>query len=233
MVGTYPEANVLASKQLTIIYYTGYDLQFGTMVLGHFYLTKLLLPLLLSTASGFERHTSSVPFPASSSLAEETSMSRPSPPSLPTHARIINLATVGTLMTGKLRYPAFIGANKKARRKVGKQGLYIQSKLGLVLLSQELHRRYGDKGIVATSVSPGSARTGIYRWVKMTVSEKMVHVSILNKYLSRWAEAKVNQKIVMNPIELAALNPLYAATHPDGDKFGGKVSFAQAMRDKV
>src|ERR1700722_9768071 len=28
----------------------GYDLQFGTIVLGHFYLTTLLLPLLISTA---------------------------------------------------------------------------------------------------------------------------------------------------------------------------------------
>ena len=28
----------------------GYDLQWGTNVLGHFYFTKLLLPLLLSTA---------------------------------------------------------------------------------------------------------------------------------------------------------------------------------------
>jgi NAD(P)-dependent dehydrogenase (short-subunit alcohol dehydrogenase family) len=28
----------------------GYDLQFGTNVLGHFYFTKLVLPTLLSTA---------------------------------------------------------------------------------------------------------------------------------------------------------------------------------------
>jgi len=28
----------------------GYDLQFGTNVLGHFYFTQLLLPLLISTA---------------------------------------------------------------------------------------------------------------------------------------------------------------------------------------
>ncbi|KAG6328050.1 hypothetical protein ID866_11039, partial [Astraeus odoratus] len=29
----------------------GYDLQFGTNTLGHFYFTKLLLPILISTAS--------------------------------------------------------------------------------------------------------------------------------------------------------------------------------------
>lgn len=28
----------------------GYDLTFGTNVLGHFYITKLLLPILISTA---------------------------------------------------------------------------------------------------------------------------------------------------------------------------------------
>lgn len=35
----------------------GYDLQFGTNVLGHYYFTKLLLPTLLSTAKSCpEKH---------------------------------------------------------------------------------------------------------------------------------------------------------------------------------
>ncbi|KAG8214801.1 hypothetical protein J3R82DRAFT_9942 [Butyriboletus roseoflavus] len=45
----------------------GYDLQFGTNVLGHFYFTKLVLPILLSTTNpapdGIARVTGS---PASS-----------------------------------------------------------------------------------------------------------------------------------------------------------------------
>lgn len=38
----------------------GYDLQFGTNVLGHFYLTKLVLPTLLSTAKSAPEGTARI-----------------------------------------------------------------------------------------------------------------------------------------------------------------------------
>lgn len=38
----------------------GYDLQFGTNVLGHFYFTKLVLPMLLSTARSSPQGTARI-----------------------------------------------------------------------------------------------------------------------------------------------------------------------------
>ncbi|KAF8130316.1 hypothetical protein EV363DRAFT_1335869 [Boletus edulis] len=40
----------VAQPPIDMVTDDGYDLQFGTNVLGHFYLTKLLLPILISTA---------------------------------------------------------------------------------------------------------------------------------------------------------------------------------------
>jgi NAD(P)-dependent dehydrogenase (short-subunit alcohol dehydrogenase family) len=76
----------------------GYDLQFGTNVLGHFYFTKLLLPLLISTAKA-------------------------SPDS---NARVVNTASVGHMFTCKLDFETFKDGPK--RRKMATESLYFQSK---------------------------------------------------------------------------------------------------------
>ncbi|KAF5343488.1 hypothetical protein D9758_015647 [Tetrapyrgos nigripes] len=93
----------------------GYDLQFGTNVLGHFYFTKLLLPVLLSTA--------------------ETTKNP---------VRVVNTSSVGHVMFTKLDFNSF--KDGPARKRLGKYLLYGQSKFGNIVFSNELVRRYGDKG---------------------------------------------------------------------------------------
>ncbi|CAK5269920.1 unnamed protein product [Mycena citricolor] len=111
----------------------GYDLQVGTNVLGHFYLTKLLLPTLISTAA-------------------ETGQP----------VRVVNTSSSASeLAGGKLRYEAF--TEGPARKRVAMSSMYAQSKFGNVLFSNELARLYGDKGIVSTSLNPGNLRTELLR----------------------------------------------------------------------
>ncbi|KZV94531.1 NAD(P)-binding protein [Exidia glandulosa HHB12029] len=93
----------------------GYDLQFGTNVLGHFLFTKLLLPTLLSTASS-------------------------NPSSKP---RIINVSSIGHRFHPSIKYDTLRDGPK--RRAMGSMNLYSQSKFCNILVTNELARRYGDK----------------------------------------------------------------------------------------
>jgi NAD(P)-dependent dehydrogenase (short-subunit alcohol dehydrogenase family) len=85
----------------------GYDLQFGTNVVGHFYLTKLLLPILLSTAKG----------------------------SPDRHVRILTVSSVAHLFSSGVNYNTF--KDGPARKAMNTAGLYKQSKfVGINTLSQ-------------------------------------------------------------------------------------------------
>ncbi|KIJ61736.1 hypothetical protein HYDPIDRAFT_176892 [Hydnomerulius pinastri MD-312] len=110
----------------------GYDLQFGTNVLGHFYFTKLLLPLLLSTAKLTPSGT----------------------------VRVVNTSSNGHVVSG-LHFDAF--KDSPARRRMHTALLYGQSKTGNIVFACELARRYGDKGIVSTSLNPGVIKTELAR----------------------------------------------------------------------
>ncbi|KAH8115060.1 NAD-binding protein [Phellopilus nigrolimitatus] len=114
----------------------GYDLQFGTNCLGHFYFTKLLLPTLTETAK-----------------------SAPDK-----HARVITTSSSVHMFHGPgLKWDTL--KDSPARRKCSKQGLYSQSKYGNVVVAKELARRYADEGIISISVNPGNLKTDLQRHV--------------------------------------------------------------------
>jgi len=150
----------------------GYDLQFGTNVLGHFYFTKLLLPTLLATA-------------------------RISPDG---KARIVNTSSIGHEFSSGIDYNTL--KESPARKKKGVQFLYTQSKLGNVHISNEFAYRYGDQGIVSTSLNPGNIKTDLQR--NMTPFQYFMIVAIL-----------------FTP-SFGALTQLWAGTSPQGAELNGK-----------
>ncbi|KAF8187405.1 NAD(P)-binding protein [Mycena galopus ATCC 62051] len=155
----------------------GYDLTFGTNVLGHFYLTKLLLPTLLSTAA----------------------------PGKP--ARIVNTSSTASQLFGEdINYNTL--KDSPARKKLGPNRLYYQSKLGNVLFSNELARRYGDQGIVSVALNPGNLKSGLQR-----------HLTGITKFLVESA---------LYPTPYGALTQLWAGTTDEGATFNGKYLYPWA-----
>jgi NAD(P)-dependent dehydrogenase (short-subunit alcohol dehydrogenase family) len=149
----------------------GYDLQFGTNVLGHFYFTTLLLPLLLAGTKTSGDGT----------------------------ARVVNVSSSGHILSN-LDFNTF--KDGPARVKAGTEMLYFQSKHGNVVFATELARRYGDQGIVSTSLNPGNLSTDLLR------------------YGSRTKKTIVN--LILYPAPYGALTPLWAGTSLEGKDFNGK-----------
>jgi len=151
----------------------GYDLQFGTNVLGHFYFTKLLLPTLVSTAKT----------------------------SADGHVRVLTVASSGH-MFGKLNFNTF--KDGPARKALGSNLLYTQSKVGNVVVATELTRRYGDRGIVSISLHPGNIKTDLQR-----------HLGWMKK-------AMINFVFNTQDPEYGAITQLWAGTSPEGKNLNGE-----------
>ncbi|KAI0752428.1 NAD(P)-binding protein [Daedaleopsis nitida] len=111
-----------------------YDLQFAVHVLGHFFLTQLLLPVLLATAK------------ASGQKVRVLNYTAPVP---------------ARATAGRIDYTALMDG--PVRRRCSPAQLYRQSKLGALLLALELAEQYGEQGLVSIAVNPGNVHTGLTR----------------------------------------------------------------------
>ncbi|KZO92793.1 NAD-binding protein [Calocera viscosa TUFC12733] len=145
----------------------GYDMQFGTNVLGHAYLTMLLLPLLVETAA----HS-----PAGA-------------------VRVVSDSSIYHTLAGRggIRYDTLLDGPVR-RKKLSTAAAYAQSKWANVVFAKELARRYGEKGVVSTSLNPGIIRTELLR-------HSAFHRAILN-----WSMFDADPE--------GALTQLYAGTSP-------------------
>ncbi|KAF7290297.1 NAD-binding protein [Mycena chlorophos] len=163
--------------QLTV---QGYDLQFGTNVLGHFYFTQLLIPIMISTA-------------------KETKKT----------GRILNTSSVAAHQFGQRNISYGTVVPGPERTKLGSvMKLYMQSKFGNILLSNELQRRYGGEGIMSVSMHPGNLKTELGRHAGHII--------------------KIMQAIITYPQPLGALTQLWAGTTDEGANLGGKFLYPWA-----
>ncbi|KAH8834838.1 NAD(P)-binding protein [Flagelloscypha sp. PMI_526] len=147
----------------------GYDLQFGTNVLGHFFFTKLLLPTMQRTAKNSQ-------------------------------VRIINTSSSGHY-AGALDFSG-IWVDGAKRNKKSPGDMYVQSKNGNVVFSNELVRRYGNDNIISHSLHPGSISSDLQR-----------HIAPLTK--------RIFDYLMLYPTPMGAITQLYAGTSKKGGEING------------
>lgn len=115
-------------------------------------------------------------------------------------ARIVTLSSHGHILVDGIKWETI--RDGPERQKTKPLDLYNQSKFANVVVACEFARRYGDKGIVSTSLHPGLIVTNLGRTMSPTV------VKIVG-YLS------------YNSTQ-GALTSLYAATSPEALNANGK-----------
>ncbi|KAF9454693.1 NAD(P)-binding protein [Macrolepiota fuliginosa MF-IS2] len=155
----------------------GYDLQFHTNVTGHWYLTSLLLPILLETA----KH------------------------SAPKSVRVVHVASMGHYAAKS--QPLDFGSFKAGpqRNKYRTDELYLQSKFGNIVVSNEFHRRFAEQGLVSIATNPGNINTELYRYVDT------------NPII--WFGKKLAG---LYPPSSGAITQLYAGVSEEAGNYGGK-----------
>ncbi|KAK0463675.1 uncharacterized protein EV420DRAFT_1519436 [Desarmillaria tabescens] len=172
----------------------GYDLTIGINLLGHFYLTKLLLPALEAGA--------------------QTSSDG--------KARVVNTSSFAYELCSNLDYDLFRDGPARKKAVSTTEKMYYQSKFGNVVFSAELARRYGAEGIVSTSVHPGKyypCPQPVQMWSYKFLDCTFILSSAPQSIYSR----NPLQGRLSYPASQGALTQLYAGTTAEGANLNGKV----------
>lgn len=131
----------------------GYELQLGTNLIGPYFFTKLLLPIMLTTA---EREAS---------RSKECSK-----------AAVSNVRVIHTSSMAHTGAPKGGIAWKDPNNALTGMPLYAQSKWGNIVVSNEIAKRYGDRGIISHSLSPGLVASDLQRHMPAPVRATMVRL---------------------------------------------------------
>jgi len=159
----------------------GYDLQFGTNVLGHWYFSELLMPALLA--------------------GKESSPDG--------HARVITTSSSsGYLYT--VNWASF--RDGPIRRKMSVQQLYSQSKFLNVVVSRQIAKRYGERGIIALSCNPGYLKTDLQR-----------HITGIQRKV---------MDALLHPVHMGALTQLWGGLMPEPAQHNGEFMVPWARMGK-
>ncbi|KAJ7182579.1 NAD-P-binding protein [Mycena crocata] len=183
-------AGVLYAPAIGPLTTQGYDVQFGVHVLGHYFLTILLMPTLLRTAKG--------------ELSGK-----------PCRVRVISVSSDAHEMTAPKKGIIWESLQKgdaalSTRKKLTGTRLYGQSKLGMVIFSSELARRYGDEGVVAISLHPGGVRSELLRNLNPAIA---------------W----IVEKVRLYPVSLGIITSLYAATSEAALEMNGELTILESV----
>jgi len=135
---------------------------------------------------------------------------------------------------------------------MGTQRLYIQSKYvgprvfdlfccvltrlqGNVVFSNTLARKYGDQGIVSTSLNPGNLKSDLQRHLNSIQSVIVVCCGFCNDHMFYTYAfpflilVLFPQNAMLYHVSYGALTQLWAGTSPEGAEFNGKVRLPSSL----
>ncbi|CCM05600.1 uncharacterized protein FIBRA_07828 [Fibroporia radiculosa] len=207
----------------------GYDLQFGTNVVGHFLFTELLLPALRAATQSSVDH----------------------------HARVITTSSSGamicpidwdTLKDGPARRKKSINLLYAQSKFVSTRSLLLVVRIVVtnamavtkanVVVARELAKRFADENILSISVDPGTLLS-FFLFV-FAFSSYPAPIGAIRTELQRHSAAaggimgwfSKNTQSWLRPASFGALTQLWAGTTPEALNFNGKYFVPTAREAK-